>query len=99
MHVRDHRLMQCCACLQTFKLWHKRDVLATKILEPHLENLQTNPVIKAPVVEAAQPLVYPAPQLPLFGAAKPIEPEQTEDFGCAPDSLRLQLALKPKRRN
>jgi len=91
--------MHCGACLQTFKLWHKRDVLATKILEPHLENLQTNPVIKPPAVEVAQPLVYSIPHLPLLGAAKPIEPEQTEDFGCAPDNLRLQLALQPVQRS
>ena len=62
------------ACLQVFQVWHDRDILAKKVLEPHLEQLKSHPVVAPP---AEEPDVL-------------MEPAKLDDFGCAFPASGLQ---------
>ena len=56
------------AGLQVFQVWLDRGVLAKKVLEPHLEQLKTHPVIAAPAHEPDDELMQPT-KLGEFGCA------------------------------
>ena len=57
----------CVACLQVFQVWLDRGVLARKVLEPHLEQLKSHPVVVPP---ADEPDIL-------------METAKLDDFGCA----------------
>lgn len=55
-------------------MWLDRDVLARKVLEPHLEQLKSHPVVAAPADKPDDLM----------------EPAKLDDFGCASLSPGLQ---------
>ena len=55
------------AYLQVFQVWQDRGVLATKVLEPHLEQLKSNPVTAAPADDPDELM----------------QPAKLDEFGCA----------------
>ena len=57
-----------------FQVWHDRDVLAKKVLEPHLEQLKSHPVVAPPAEEPDDLL----------------EPAKLDEFGYAPSPIALQ---------
>ena len=80
------------AGLQVFQVWLDRGVLARKVLEPHLEQLKTHPVIAAPANEPDDELMQPT-KLGEFGCALlPSLPAIGPFCAAWPDSVSVLVA-------